>query len=504
MMSCMQNDFSLLSEASKRFIEADHKMLIGGHRVDSAGGETLAVYDPSSGLEIARVPSANAVDVDLAVSAAREAFESNEWSRMRPAARERLILKLADLLERDAHEFSEIESVNSGRQIMNTRLFDVDMSVDCLRYMAGFATKIHGKTVDLSVPYAPDQDFFAYTKREPLGVVAAITPWNVPLGQAIWKIAPALATGCTVVLKPAENTPLSALRFAKLIEEAGIPAGVVNIITGFGPTAGAALVDHPGVDKVSFTGSTETGRIIGRRSAEKFKKVTLELGGKSPVILFEDADLDLAISGAALAIFGNHGQNCCAGSRLFVHENIYERVMSGIADIAKQITLGPGLSPSTEMGPLVSAAQKARVLGYIESGIADGAEAIAGNVAVDHPGFYVKPTVLVNVRPDMKAVQEEIFGPVLVAQSFNDVEEVLDRANNTKFGLAASIWTKDVNRVHKIIPQLKAGMTWVNTHNVLDLAMPFGGVKNSGIGCELSEEAINQHTQIKSTIIRTV
>ncbi len=497
----MENDISLLGAVSRKFIFSEHKMFIAGEAVDSTGSETLPIYDPSSAELIACVPSGTVEDVDRAVSAARIAFESNEWAGLKPASRERLILKLADLLEQNAQEFAEIESVNSGRLIVNTRLFDVDLSVDCLRYMAGWSTKIQGKTIGVSAPYAAGMDFFSYTTREPVGVVAAITPWNVPLGQAIWKIAPALATGCTVVLKPAENTPLTALRFAQLAAEAGIPRGVINVVTGTGATAGAALVEHPGIDKISFTGSTETGRIIGVTAAKNFKKCSLELGGKSPVIVFPDADLSQAIPGAAQAIFGNHGQNCCAGSRLFVHEKVYDEVVDGIVAIADGIKLGAGLDSASEMGPLVSKIQQKRVQDFIRSGVNDGAEAVAGNIAIDHPGFYVKPTVLTNVRQDMEVVREEIFGPVLAVASFKDMEQVVADANNTKFGLGASVWTKNIDRVHCMLPQLKAGMTWVNTHNVLDVAVPFGGLKDSGIGSELGEEAIAQHTNNKSTIM---
>jgi len=500
-MRNLSNDPAALGSASATFIRSPHALAINGENKAAESGADLSVYDPSTGKEIARVPDAGESDVHDAVTAARNAFDSGPWPKLKPAQREKLILKLADLLERNADEFAEIESVNSGRTLMNTRLFDVDLSVDYLRYMAGWATKIHGKTVDLTVPYAPDMDFFAYTRREPIGVVAGITPWNVPLGQAIWKIAPALATGCTIVLKPAEQTPLTALRFAGLVSEAGFPPGVVNVVTGYGHTAGAALVSHPGVDKISFTGSTEVGKLIAVRAAEQFKKYTLELGGKSPVIVMDDANLELAIPGAAWAIFGNHGQNCCAGSRLYVHQAIYDRVIEGVAEIAAAIKLGPGLDPTTEMGPLVSKEQQKRVLGYVKSGVDEGASILVGGKALDHPGFYVQPTVLANIRQDMKVVQEEIFGPVLVAAPFEDVDEVLARANNTRYGLGASIWTENIGRMHRLVPKLKAGTVWVNTHNVLDLAMPFGGFKDSGMGSELSEEAIYQHTQIKSVIV---
>lgn len=501
-MSNLSNDLSTLGQAAANFIASKHRMLIGGKREFADSGETLPVYDPSSGEEIGRVPSAGASDVDRAVIAARAAFERDDWANLTPVKRERLMLKLADLLEINAQEFSELESVNSGRGLVNARLFDVDLSVDYLRYMAGWATKIHGKTVGISAPYMPDSNFFAYTTREPIGVVAAITPWNVPLGQAIWKLSPVLATGCTVVLKPAEQTPLTALRFADLIEEAGIPKGVINIITGYGYSAGAAMVEHPDIDKISFTGSTEIGKGIGVVAAQNFKKCTLELGGKSPVIVLEDADLQSAIPGAAWAIFGNHGQNCCAGSRLFVHHTIYEKVLEGVADIAKNLKVGPGLDPETEMGPLVSKKQQKRVMSYINSALAQGATIVAGGEAIEGPGSYVQPTVISDVDDSMTVCQEEIFGPVLVVMPFSDVDEVVKRANATKYGLGASLWTKNISQVHRLLPKLKAGITWVNTHNVLDLAVPFGGVKDSGVGAELSEEAINHHTQIKSTIIQ--
>lgn len=500
-MSELSNDLAKLNQASSDYIKSDKTMLINGVPQAASDGSTFPVYDPSSGEQIAEVPHASTEDVNAAVQAARNAFDNGPWSKLKPAARERIILKLADLLEQNAQEFAEIEAVNSGRTLMNTRLFDVDLSVDYLRYMAGWATKIHGKTIDTTVPYAPDMDFFAYTKREPLGVVAGITPWNVPLGQSIWKLAPVLATGCTIVLKPAEQTPLTSLRFGQLIKEAGIPPGVVNVISGYGHTTGAALVAHPLVDKISFTGSSETGKTIAVQAASQFKKYTLELGGKSPVIILDDADLDIAIPGAAWAIYGNHGQNCCAGSRLYVHQSIYDRVIEGVAEIAAGIKLGPALDPNTQMGPLISSEQQKRVMGYIESGVAQGASIMAGGRTLDHSGFYVQPTVLINTQHDMKVVQEEIFGPVVVASPFEDIEEVLVRANDTRYGLGASIWTQNISRMHRLIPRIKAGTVWVNTHNVLDLAVPFGGVKASGVGSELGEEAIHQHTQVKATII---
>lgn len=494
----MRNELQRLSERTRSFLARDHLMTINGKQGSAVSGKVLDVRDPTSGSSIGNVPDAGPEDVDRAVQAARKALEEGPWQRMKPVQRERLMLRLASLLEDNAEEFAEIESLNSGRTIPNTRAFDVDLSVDYLRYMAGWATKIHGHTFSPSVPYVPDADFFSYTIREPVGVVGAITPWNVPLGQAIWKIAPVLATGCTMVLKPAEQTPLTAIRFAELISEAGIPDGVVNIVTGYGESAGAALVAHPGVDKIAFTGSTEVGQIIAAKCAETLKRYTLELGGKSAMLVFDDADPDVAVPGTAMAIFGNHGQNCCAGSRIYVQKEIFEEHMAGVVEFAKQIRLGPALDPDTVMGPLVSMKQRERVLGYVESGISDGAELLTGGKGLTEHGAYVEPTVLGNVRQDMKVVQEEIFGPVLVATPFEDVDDVIRQANATKYGLGASIWTQNITRVQRLIPRLKAGTVWVNTHNVLDLAVPFGGVKRSGVGRELGEEAIRHHTELKT------
>lgn len=499
-MSSLANDLSLLGASSRRYLAAPHRHFIGGQFVDSVSQEEIPVIDPTSGERVAKVPAGGAGDIDRAVRAARKAFDTGPWPRLTGPQRERIMLRLADLLEANATEISEIESVNSGRTLPSTKAFDVDLSVDYLRYMAGWATKIHGQTLNPSVPYIPGGKFFAMTVREPIGVVGAITPWNVPLGQAIWKIAPALAAGCTIVLKPAEQTPLTALRFAQLVAEAGVPEGVVNIVTGYGEAAGAALVAHLGVDKISFTGSTQVGRLIGEVAARQMKRFTLELGGKSPMVVMGDADLDVAIPGAAMGIFANHGQNCCAGSRLFVHSSIYERVIDGIAQIARNLKLGPALSPDTQMGPLVSKTQQERVLGYIRSGETDGAKVIAGGKPLPGPGAYVQPTILTDVSPTMKCVREEIFGPVLAATRFDEVGEVIQRANDTTFGLGASVWTESLNAAHWFLRQFKSGTVWINTHGVLDLAVPFGGIKQSGIGRELGEEAVNHHTTLKSVI----
>jgi phenylacetaldehyde dehydrogenase len=500
-VNSLANDLSSLSRTTRDYLNARHRLFIGGRFIASAANETLPVIDPTSGERISEFPAGDAEDIDRAVNAARAAFDGGQWSKLSAPARERIMLRLADLLEKHAEEFSQIESVNSGRVLAATRAFDVDLSVDYLRYMAGWATKIHGETIPPSVPYVPGGRFFAMTLREPVGVVGAITPWNVPLGQAIWKIAPALATGCTIVLKPAEQTPLTALRFAELVAEAGVPEGVVNVVTGIGETAGAALVQHPGVDKISFTGSTEVGRQVGELAARQMKRFTLELGGKSPMVVLEDADLEVAIPGAAIGIFANHGQNCCAGSRLFAHESVYDKVVSGVAEIASSIKLGPPLASDTQMGPLISNEQKRRVLGYVDSGRADGATVLVGGAALEGPGAYVQPTVLTDVKQSMRVVQEEIFGPVLAATRFSSIQEALTMANDTKYGLGASVWTRSLDRAHWFIRHFKAGTVWVNTHTVLDLAVPFGGFKQSGIGHELGQEAIKHHTHLKAAII---
>jgi len=499
-MTDLANDYRRLSASASGFLFRTHGMLINGRFAPAQSGEEIAVVDPTNLVEVGRTPSAGAGDVDAAVTAARAALDG-AWGGFTPGERERLMLRLADLLDRDRIQLAEIEALESGRMLGNALAFDSDLGVSCLRYFAGWATKITGKTIDLTVPYAPGMKFFAYTRMQPIGVVAAITPWNVPLCQAVWKIAPALAAGCTVVLKPSELTPLGALRLGELIVEAGFPDGVVNIVTGSGSVAGAALVAHPGVDKISFTGSTPVGKQIAQVAAQGLKKVTLELGGKSPMVILPDADLKAAIPGAAMGIFANHGQNCCAGSRLYAHKDIFDELVAGIAEIANGTVLASTLDPAGQMGPLVSKRQQERVLGYLAKGVAEGAEVVAGGSAPDHPGAYVRPSVLTNVRQDMTVVREEIFGPVLVATPFASEEEALRLANDTNYGLGASIWTRDINKVHAFSSAFKAGTVWVNVHNVLDMALPFGGTKDSGIGHDLSEEAVLQNCQIKATVV---
>jgi phenylacetaldehyde dehydrogenase len=484
------------------FVREPGRLLIDGEWVEAASGKTFETLNPATEEILGRVAHGAAEDIELAVGAARRCFddERSDWRRMTPSDRGKVIHRIGDLIERHADELAMLETLDNGKPLTVAKAADVALAADLFHYMSGWTTKIEGHTIPISGVTSPGSEWLAYTRKEPVGVVGQIIPWNFPLLMAAWKLGPALAAGVTVVLKPAEQTPLSALRLGELMLEAGLPAGVVNIVTGFGD-AGAALAAHDGVDKVAFTGSTEVGRLIVQAAVGNLKKVTLELGGKSPQVLYKDADMDVAIPGAANGIFFNQGQCCNAGSRLYIERDVYDEVVQGVSDEARKIKVGPGLDPDTQMGPLTSAEQRDKVLGYMSAGLDAGASAPAGGGPTGDRGYFVEPTVLTDTTPDMKVVREEIFGPVVCAIPFgSEDDDVIRSGNDTSFGLASGIWTRDLNKAHRTAHRLRAGTVWINCYSVFDAAMPFGGYKESGWGREMGHNALENYLETKSVV----
>ncbi|AEV73572.1 NAD-dependent aldehyde dehydrogenase [Mycolicibacterium rhodesiae NBB3] len=483
--------------AVHEFLARTASLLIDGEWVQAASGRTFGTVDPATGNTLTEVAHGEAVDIDSAVRAARKAFDTGPWPSMKPNERERLLWRVGDVLSERAEEFGQLESLDNGKSAAIATAVDVAWSADVFRYYAGWATKIEGSTINVSMPFAPGGRFHAYTLREPVGVCGLIVPWNFPLLMAAWKLAPALAAGNTVILKPAEQTPLTALLLGEVFQEAGFPPGVVNIVTGFGD-AGAALSGHHDVDKIAFTGSTEVGKKIVDAAKGNLKKVSLELGGKSANVVFADADFDSAVAGSVTAWMFNHGQCCVAGTRLLVDERIFDDFTAAVAETASKVKIGPGLDPTTELGPLISQDQFDKVDRYLREGLADGARALTGGKRWGDSGFFIEPTVFVDVKPEFSIVREEIFGPVVAAMPFDGESGAVAAANDSIYGLAAGIWTKDISKAHRTAQQLKAGSVWINQYNGFDTAMPFGGYKQSGWGRELGQSAIDLYTQIKA------
>jgi aldehyde dehydrogenase (NAD+) len=484
------------SKVTKAPKVSNQKLFINGKWVNSVSGKTFATLNPSTGQEICQVAEADSADVDLAVKAARKAFESGPWKKMSAAERGRRINKLADLMEQNLSELAALESLDNGKPLRDSLNADLPLSIKAYRYYAGWCDKTHGKTIPV------EGEYFCYTKHEPVGVVGQIIPWNFPLLMTAWKWAPALATGCTIVLKPAEQTPLTALRMAALAQEADIPDGVINVVPGFGPTAGAAITSHMDIDKVAFTGEGSTGQLVMQAAAKSnLKRVSLELGGKSPNVVFADADLDAAVEGAYFGLFFNQGQCCCAGSRLFVEEKIHDAFVEKLVARAKKQRIGDPFDMATTQGPQISQEQCDRIMGYIDIGISEGANLLSGGKRVGNKGYFIQPTIFDGVKDNMRIAKEEIFGPVMNILKFKDVDEVVQRGNKTFYGLAAAIWTKDITKAHRIANSLRAGTVWVNCYDVFDAAAPFGGFKMSGIGRELGEYALSLYTEVKTVYI---
>lgn len=483
--------------ACKEFLSKQpKKLLIGGKWVEAESGKTFETYNPATDEVLAKVAEGGKKDIDKAVKAARKAFDEGPWRKMSPAERARLLYKLADAIEARADEFAQLETLDNGKPIKESRYVDIPQAVETFRYYAGWVTKLEGETMNVN------SNFFNYTLREPVGVVGQIIPWNFPLLMAAWKLGPALACGNTLILKPAEQTPLSAIRLGELICEVGFPDGVVNIVTGFGPdSAGQALAEHMDVDKVAFTGEDKTGRKIIEYSTGNLKRVSLELGGKAPNIVFADADIDAAVKGAIMGIFFNQGQVCCAGSRLFLEKSIHDEFLGKLEERAKSLRQGPGLDEKTQIGPQVSKEQLERILSYCDIAKGEGAKLVCGGERPQGElakGYFVKPTIFKGVKNEMRIAQEEVFGPVLAVIPFGTMEEVAEQANKVTYGLSGAVWTRDIRKAHKLASHIKAGTIWVNCFNAFDPAVPFGGYKMSGYGRELGKHSIELYTQIKS------